>query len=205
MLLKRTKIGRTIRAVAENKGLAVLVGINIDRIVAITADATEDAISGVIASGFDDLLIKPVAQERLLSVLTQNSTSQVEIPPSAESQAENGEENPLVVDEVQGIKYASGNEALWHWSLKTLYMRLPQYQSELKAAAQSSDQEELRKLLHAIHGAAAYCGATDLISSIRRVQVQIKRDLGNGFELDMTALLDSISEFQDWMVDRGLG
>ena len=54
MLLKRTKIGRTIRAVAENKGLAVLVGINIDRIVAITfgIGAAMAGIAGVLYAIF---------------------------------------------------------------------------------------------------------------------------------------------------------
>jgi branched-chain amino acid transport system permease protein len=50
LLIKRTKIGKTIRAVAENKGIAILVGINIDRTVTITfgVGAAMAGIAGVL-------------------------------------------------------------------------------------------------------------------------------------------------------------
>jgi branched-chain amino acid transport system permease protein len=50
LLVKFIKIGKTIRAVGENKGLAILVGINIDRTVAITfgIGAAMAGIAGVL-------------------------------------------------------------------------------------------------------------------------------------------------------------
>ena len=54
LLIKRTKIGKTIRAVAENKGLAMLVGINMDRTVVITfgIGAAMAGIAGVLFAVF---------------------------------------------------------------------------------------------------------------------------------------------------------
>jgi two-component system, NarL family, sensor histidine kinase BarA len=171
------------------------------RIFAITADATEETISQIADSAFDGFLIKPVSQETLLTVLSGQHTPEDNGVHKATPQPGTIETQPEIVDQQQGLRYASGNLALWHWSLKTLAQRLPNYRDKLKLAIDNQDHDELFNLLHAIQGAASYCGATDLICSIKQLRLKVKDETNEAFETEYFALRNSISSFILW-VDR---
>ncbi len=171
------------------------------RILAITADATEETISRIDDSAFDGYLIKPVSQESLLTVLSGQYSHDNRGIQKDTLQPTSDEKETEIVDQQQGLRYASDNLALWHWSLKTLAQRLPIYRDNLQLAIDNQDHDELLNLLHAIQGAASYCGAIDLIYSIKQLRLKVKDATNDAFETEYTALRNSIASFILW-VDR---
>jgi two-component system, NarL family, sensor histidine kinase BarA len=142
-------------------------------IVAITADATEDAKSRLRKSTLNDYLVKPVYEKELLRIIEKwcprfsAATASAAVPP--------GDRQPLpdrdaIVDKTLGLRLASGNSDLWYGSLQSLARRLPSQQAELERVMQAGDLPRARELAHSIVGAAGYCGANDLVYCARQLE-----------------------------------
>lgn len=83
--------------------------------------------------------------------------------------------------------------------MKTLAHKLPLYRDALQQATETHEREELSQILHETLGAAAYCGATNLLSATKQLQNKIKSDVNAEFALEHSALNTSITAFLDWV------
>jgi two-component system, NarL family, sensor histidine kinase BarA len=174
------------------------------RIIAITADATEETIERIGATGFDGYLIKPVTQESLLAALSEDRVDRPVDIQSPQDTDRYSVADSHIVDEAEGLRLASGNRDIWRWSLKTLAQRLPDYRERLRLAVENREHEELSKVLHAIQGAASYCGAMDLLSAINRLQTKVKDEQNMEFSKEYSAFLDSMTAFINWVSQQEL-
>lgn len=164
-------------------------------VVAITADATEKVQDELASSSISEFLIKPVAESELIKMLN-NFRPHSETTESEENLTDSFEQS---VDSELGLRLASGNRQLWHWSLRTLYERLPVQQDEIAHALAQGDMAVVADVAHHIVGSAGYCGATQLNASACRLEQAAHQLQSHALPSLFSSLRQAIVLYQYWV------
>ncbi|WP_198264660.1 Hpt domain-containing protein [sulfur-oxidizing endosymbiont of Gigantopelta aegis] len=78
-----------------------------------------------------------------------------------------------ILDQQKALERVSGNKKLADDLLAMLIKELPDYKLTIKAELQKQDKEELRKIIHKIHGGLRYLGAPALMDIISQTDYQL--------------------------------
>ena len=173
-------------------------------VIAITADATKNTKKQLQKAKFTDCLIKPVLEKDLLLTISKWNKKDETISDLGDQLSRENiteKDKTLIIDEILGLKIASGNKELWLNSLETLVNRLNEQKISIKKAIDSDDIPTIQNISHNIAGAASYCGATELLRVAKQLEtVNMNTDksiIQNQFErLSLT-----ISSTTRWLKD----
>lgn len=73
-----------------------------------------------------------------------------------------------VLDQNQAIQLVSGNKSLADDLLLMLIKELPEYAKTMQTELQNGNKEELRKIIHKMHGGLRYVGAPALLDIVSK-------------------------------------
>jgi len=90
-----------------------------------------------------------------------------------------------VLDKHQALKVVSGNEKLAEDLLIMLIKELPDYAQGMQIEFDNANKEELRKIIHKMHGGLRYVGAPALTAIVSKTDTDL-------FELSEQQLKQSI-------------
>jgi CheY-like chemotaxis protein len=147
-------------------------------IVAMTANAMQGDREKCIAAGMDDYLAKPVRLEDIRAIVERWGSAAGSTETVARAQAtaagpgasSAAEEPPVDMERL--LDFTDGNPDNLR-ELVTLYLTQTSDQmSQLTAAAQASNAQEIRRLAHSCAGASATCGVRHLVPLLRDLERQ---------------------------------
>ncbi len=105
-------------------------------------------------------------------------------------------ENLDILDLKTALKVVSGKQSLAEDLLAMFIKELPAYKTTIKNKLEAGDREELRQIIHKIHGGLRYLGAPALMAIISQTDAAL-------FELSEPELKDSIDKIY-FEIDRVL-
>ncbi|MCU7939920.1 MAG: Hpt domain-containing protein [gamma proteobacterium symbiont of Bathyaustriella thionipta] len=82
-------------------------------------------------------------------------------------------DNLAVLDKNKALQRVSGNEKLADDLLIMLLKELPGYIQGIKKELESGNKEELRKIIHKMHGGLSYVGAPALKDIVSRTDLEL--------------------------------
>ena len=147
-------------------------------LVAVTAHAMKGDRERCLAAGYDAYVTKPIAFDALFDVLREMLPAErIGGPITPRSRAPLSSGNAF--DEVAAVARAGGDRTLFLELLALFLDDVPNWLTELDAAAGEGDADRLRRLAHTIKGAADTCGVRGAVESalaIERLAAQAKLD-----------------------------
>jgi two-component system sensor histidine kinase BarA len=105
-------------------------------------------------------------------------------------------QKPFVLDKNKALQIVSGNEALAKELLAMLVKELPGYKDSMQKELDNGNKEELRKIVHKLHGGLRYVGAPALLEITSHTDQHL-------FELSDEQLRESVIQISD-EIDRVL-
>ncbi len=78
-----------------------------------------------------------------------------------------------VLDQNLAIQVVSGNKKLADDLLVMLIKELPEYTQDIQKELQNNNREELRKIIHKMHGGLRYVGAPALMDIVSRTDIEL--------------------------------
>ncbi|MCU7801101.1 MAG: Hpt domain-containing protein [gamma proteobacterium symbiont of Lucinoma myriamae] len=78
-----------------------------------------------------------------------------------------------VLDQKKAIQIVSGNKKLADDLLLMLIKELPEYTQSIQNEFKNENKEELRKILHKMHGGLRYVGAPALMDIVSRTDLEL--------------------------------
>ncbi|MCD2450702.1 response regulator [Methylicorpusculum oleiharenae] len=126
-------------------------------VVAITAHAQKEQLSGIIAEGFDECLIKPVLREHL------DETLSLWLPMSQPS-----DKKRVYAGQLLAKTYNDRNLAAT--LLTKLCEELPQLSAQASNLFKINDLDEARNSIHKLHGSVSFCGLTNFQAVARQIE-----------------------------------
>lgn len=82
-------------------------------------------------------------------------------------------DNLAVLDQNKAIQLVSGNKKLADDLLQMLINELPGYAQGIQKELQNNNKEELRKIIHKMHGGLRYIGAPALLDIVSRTDLEL--------------------------------
>jgi len=82
-------------------------------------------------------------------------------------------ETLAVLDRQKAIQLVSGNKELADDLLAMLIKELPEYKKTIQKELENQNKEELRKIIHKIHGGLRYLGAPALMDIVSQTDSQL--------------------------------
>jgi two-component system sensor histidine kinase BarA len=162
-------------------------------IIALTANAMPEERQHILATGMNDILIKPITEQQLNDIIAEYYCSEKVIREAASTEMRKIS-GASCYDQVDAVKLAGGNQELANELFKMLITELPLYEERLKNALRSNDIKELKHCIHKINGATSYCG----VPKLRQSAVLLESDIDNNNLSNVEALtqnvLNNISE-----------
>ncbi|MDF3917623.1 response regulator [Salinicola salarius] len=173
-------------------------------VIAMTAEPNAHQ-RGRSTDDIDEILIKPLEESLLRSVLARYLTMPLPPPsPSPSQQMLSASDTdvprtppPLhagdlpVVDKAQARRINGDREVLAEEMLALLIADLPRYRRELNAAWHHRDTEQLAEIAHQLGGGCCYCGALQLAAACETLESRARRHpldaCGEAFREVMTA------------------
>jgi|GEM_PF-4718195 len=132
--------------------------LNLDTpVVAITAHAQKEQLSGIIAEGFDECLIKPVLREHL------DETLSLWLPMSQASDKKR-------VYAGQLLARTHNDRNLAATLLTKLCEELPQLSAQASNLFKMNDFDEAHNSIHKLHGSVSFCGLTNFQAVARQIE-----------------------------------
>ena len=101
-----------------------------------------------------------------------------------------------VLDKQLALKRSAGNEKLADDLLEMLVNELPNYKTNIKNKLAEGNKEELRQIIHKLHGGLRYVGAPALIAIVSSTDYEL-------FELKNAQLQQNIEQIY-FEIDRVL-
>ena len=92
-----------------------------------------------------------------------------------------------VLDQQKAIQLVSGNKKLADDLLAILIKELPDYKKTIQKELENQNKEELRKIIHKIHGGLRYLGAPALMDIVSQTDYEL-------FELSDQHLQDNVTK-----------
>ncbi len=146
---------------------------------------------GFIEAGMDDCLIKPLDEEALWAAVERWGGTGA--APAASEGAVKREAAPVggplpAYDRGVAVRLAGGNEALADRLLGMLLRDLDSRHQQIRAAFAEGNWEDLRNLVHKLHGSAANCGTPALQHAARGFETSLADGELEGLERHMEVL-----------------
>jgi len=135
-------------------------------IVALTADAVPEHRDQIHGAGIDNVLIKPVAADELVALLTRALSDRPERQPS-----------PVVRDIERAIRNA-GSRTVADDLFQRFRAELPSHMSELRRALDAGDPAVLRDQIHMLKGGASVCAVTRFLELLEEFRSTILETAG---------------------------
>jgi two-component system sensor histidine kinase BarA len=163
--------------------------------IAVTADAFEDAARPIAESGVSELLVKPVSCEQLLERLAKlcghrevrRTASSGGAPAPAADTAEADLPNH---DTRTALQRAAGRQEVADELFAVLVRSLPESRDALLRAWRAGDREALRSAAHRLRGAAAYCGVPRLEAAV----AALERAAREAAEAELTQRIEALEK-----------
>jgi len=172
-------------------------------IIALTANATREARTSLIDSGFDDVIDKPINEERLWQAMTDQLRR---TGSSIQNEQTDNPASSSPFDAHTALAIAGGKPELALQMVGLFCEEIPHFQAELQQQWQVKAVDELKSTLHKLGGSANYCAMRDLAAAIiaceqniedegleasasrfERVLGELERLVGCDFETDFAA------------------
>ncbi|MCH4561759.1 ATP-binding protein [Halomonas sp. EGI 63088] len=170
-------------------------------IIAVTAHVLEDERQRLLASGLDDVLIKPLDTHGLTELL-QHHLDLPTLPPleTGDTPVERAEEDGelAVVDLTLGTRLAGGREPLARELLARLADSLPESKTAIREALEREDDEALLDAIHALNGACRYCGAPRLALIAETLETRLRSRGREGVTPLLDDLFAAMAGLRDW-------
>ena len=133
-------------------------------IIAVTAHVLEEERRRLLASGMDEVLVKPLVGDDLAALLAHHLGQPIALPEVSEAPAGDSMDDGELptVDLALGTRLAGGRETLARQLLAQLANSLPETETAIRQALGGKDDEALLEAIHALNGACRYCGAPRL-------------------------------------------
>jgi len=178
-------------------------------IIALTANAMPEEREKIIASGMNDILIKPVSEHQIYQTISQycdvdsqvvkTETKAIETDTHAATTDTNNksaeDENKLAdFDLNDAISLAGGNKELAQELFGMLINELPGYQEKINTALTDQNIKDLKHYTHKINGATSYCGVPKLRYAATTLEQKIDRNDTSTLQQDAEQVLKSIEE-----------
>lgn len=159
-------------------------------VIAVTADAVGDARIRAREAGFDDLVLKPMTRDALLTALLRRLPARAPAPDHDAAQpAEDADAAPLPLagfDLAAGMRAHNGNSALFLRLLGAFQDHYGDAARRVRELLAQQREEEAARLVHNIHGVAGSFGAerlrrasAELEKAIETRPGQLDRSLGS--------------------------
>ncbi len=99
-------------------------------------------------------------------------------------------ESLLVLDQQLALKAVSGNQQLADDLLAMFIKELPTYKQDIKKQLLVQNKDELRNIIHKVHGGLRYLGAPALLAIVSQTDMAL-------FDLSTEQLDDNIQKIYD--------
>ncbi|MDR5902733.1 ATP-binding protein [Halomonas icarae] len=168
-------------------------------IIAVTAHALEEERRRLMASGLDDVLIKPLDARDLADLLSRHLGS---APHHLLTTGASSEKTPssvlATVDLTLGTRLAGGREELAHQLLLQLADSLDASEEAIHQAYESRNDEALLDAIHALNGACRYCGAPRLGLLAETMETRLRSRGRVAMAPLIEDLADAMEELRQW-------
>lgn len=148
-------------------------------IIAVTAHVLNHERRQWLTEGFDDVLIKPIDETQLQTLLQRflgARTAASDNAPLSPALA-NGAAEPLpVTDLALGTELAGGDIAQARRQLVALVESLAHSEHEMSQAYRQGDEQALLDVVHRLHGASRYCGVPELALIVESLETRLRTD-----------------------------
>lgn len=165
-------------------------------IIALTANAMPEEREHILATGMNDILIKPITEQQLNDIIAQFYNSE-NVAAVAAAVEHNQTLSDTCYNPEEAVKLAGGNQDLANELFKMLIAELPQYQQRLKNALSHNDIKELKHCIHKINGATSYCG----VPRLRLSAVQLEMNIDNNELEPVAELTQSVLHHIEELID----
>jgi len=156
-------------------------------IIALTANAMTQDSEKINRSGMNDIIIKPASDHVMQTIINQWIYHK-----KPENPAE--EETKLPVNTVFSLEsakeFTGNNEALALELFSMLRAELDEYITDIKQFFKENRLDELKKVIHKLHGASRCCGTLDL----KNISGEIETLINHGVELDLDSKINKLLE-----------
>lgn len=155
-------------------------------IVALTAHAFKEEQEGLLSSGMDDYLPKPVAYEELVNVMRR----------WCECNDQQTLNNDSVFDVRLANRRTNNNSAASKAMLSEFLIVLPEAARNIASLFEQHSNEDLLQEVHRLHGASCYTGAPEIQSLCNDIETHLKQDNHAEVSKLVPLLLDAIERFR---------
>nr|WP_260681602.1 hybrid sensor histidine kinase/response regulator [Aliiglaciecola sp. M165] len=135
-------------------------------IIAVTAHALKEEQERLMASGMDDYLPKPLDLSDLIEVI-QRWCALADNNDLADLGAQS-------IDWSLALKRANQNRDAALELLNAFIEQLPNFVCDIKTSWENADRDELKALIHKLHGASCYTGVPKLLELCEELEIAIK-------------------------------
>lgn len=175
-------------------------------IIALTANAMPEEKEKIIASGMNDILIKPVTEyqiyEKIIHYCNTDTANEEEPKNNAEEANNTIDDEPSsdleCFDPQEALKLAGGNNELATELFAMLMVELPNYEEKIKQALEQDDIKDLKYHTHKINGATSYCGVPKLRHAASILEAKIDSNELNTLSDDTQLVLKAITELIEY-------
>ncbi|WP_176330102.1 response regulator [Oceanospirillum sanctuarii] len=179
-------------------------------IIALTAHALPEEKENFMAAGLNDLLTKPIDEEKLANLIqhwtgfTPSVMPADAEPPLPEDEHLLEESMEHVVDLEMGIRLAGGKPALAEEMLTMLLQDIPATRDRLDKAFHGEDIEEMINAVHHLHGATRYCGVPRLALTTETLETQLKMRQMTAAQETLKTLYKELGKLESWQKERDI-
>ncbi|RDB43237.1 response regulator [Halomonas sp. DQ26W] len=169
-------------------------------VIAVTAHALEGDRQQLLASGLQEVLIKPVDSNALEAILQRHLRVTPPVRQMESDATERQEQSAelAVIDLLLGTRLANGSQSLALELLEELATSLPSSARELQAALSTEDPEALLDTVHALNGACRYCGAPELALVAETLETRLRSEGMTGVEPLIDDLFRAMERLRAW-------
>ena len=171
-------------------------------IIALTANAMPQEIDKIESCGMDDVLIKPISEQLVRSIISK-WFSHMDNSPSKEVK-DTTTANTDIFSFEQAKKLTNGNSELVIELFTMLTGELPQHRKQIQTALDQQDMAELRETTHKINGASRCCGANALRNAASALEACIADDDREMINAKANDLLEEIDRLLDFKLPAEL-
>ncbi len=168
-------------------------------IIALTANALTKDAEKISRAGMNDILIKPISDNVMHHVINQwtNKKTPVTIGHSASKLATDG-----IFSLDTASEFTGGNKKLALELFSMLRAELDDYTSKIKQAVKLNNREELKNIIHKLHGASRCCGTVKLKYACSEIENLVNHNVEFNLQDKTNSLLTIIQQVKEIDIDH---